>query len=198
MAGQWKDIAKETRRAAAISRIARHVAWEQVSGAKPTDLSRVPPSPEALTVEYLTAVLCADHPGAKVTSLKLGAASSGSADRCAFSVAYNAAGNEANLPTRLFHKCTKSFYTRLHLLRCENSANSSKAVFSASMMPGRSIAVRHSTHSLDGWSPWVSGRFNLRCNRHRNRWKSSSAPRRRWTISEPFRNGRTKTWQWRS
>jgi len=123
MAGQWKDIAKEVRRAAAINRIARNVAWEQVSNARPTDLSRVPPSSEALTVEYLTAVLCEGYPGAKVTSVTLGAASSGSADRCAISVTYNSAGNQANLPTRLFHKCTKSFYTRLHLLRCENSAN---------------------------------------------------------------------------
>ena len=78
---------------------------------------RVPPSPEALTPEYLTGILCAGHSGAAVTAVTLGAASSGSGERCAFTVTYNAAGNAAGLPRDLFHKHLKSFYTRLHLLR---------------------------------------------------------------------------------
>lgn len=123
MSGTWTDINKESRRATAINRIARNVAWEIVSQARPKDLARVPPSAEALTPEYLTAVLCKDHPGAKVTDVTLGAASSGSADRCAFSVTYNDAGNRAGLPRELFHKSTKGFYTRLHLLRCGISRN---------------------------------------------------------------------------
>jgi hypothetical protein len=118
MAGTWADIGKEFRRASAIQRIVRSVAWELLSDPKPLDLDRVPPSPQALTPEYLTKILCAGHPDAQVTSITLGAATSGSGDRCAFSVTYNAAGDQAGLPRDLFHKCLKSFYTRLHLLRC--------------------------------------------------------------------------------
>jgi hypothetical protein len=117
MAGNWSDIGKEIRRASAIHRVGRNVAWELISKPRPLDLSRVPPSPEALTPEYLTQVLCAGHRGAQVTGVTLGAASSGSGERCAFTVTYNAAGNQAGLPRDLFHKHLKSFYTRLHLLR---------------------------------------------------------------------------------
>src|SRR5262245_45112036 len=123
MSGTWTDINKEVRRATAINRIARNVAWEIVSQARPLDLSRVPPSAEALTPEYLTAALCQDHTDARVISITLGAASSGSADRCAFSVTYNDAGQRAGLPRDLFHKSTKGFYTRLHLLRGGISRN---------------------------------------------------------------------------
>src|SRR5579863_7610896 len=84
MAGNWSDIAKESRRALAIQRVARSVAWELLSQPKPKDFSRVPPGPAALTPEWLTAVLCKDHPGCKVIGINLGAASSGSGDRCAF------------------------------------------------------------------------------------------------------------------
>jgi hypothetical protein len=117
MAGNWSDIGKEIRRASAIHRVGRNVAWELLSNPKPLDFSRVPPSPEALTPEYLTKILCAKHPDAKVIEVTLGAASSGSGDRCAFRVSYNAAGEQAGLPKDLFHKCLKGFYTRLHLLR---------------------------------------------------------------------------------
>ena len=123
MAGDWSQIAKEIRRASAIHRIGRNVAWELVSKPRPVDLSRVPPSTEALTPEYLTEILCTDHPDAQVTSIALGDASSGSADRCAFKVSYNAAGEKAGLPKHLFHKCTKSFYSRLHLERLGISKN---------------------------------------------------------------------------
>ena len=66
MAGTWADIGKEFRRASAIQRIVRSVAWELLSDPKPLDLDRVPPSPQALTPAYLTKILCAGHPDAQV------------------------------------------------------------------------------------------------------------------------------------
>ena len=119
MAGNWNDIAQEFRRASAINRIARNVAYEKLARPRPTDLSEVPPSPQALTPEYLTAVLCADHPGARVTSVTLGEESAGSGNRCALRVTYNAAGEAAGLPRDLFHKCEKDFFVRLHLRRLD-------------------------------------------------------------------------------
>jgi Ecdysteroid kinase-like family len=123
MAGNWNDIAKELRRAAAINRIGRNVAWELIGNPRPIDLTEVPHSTQALTPEYLTHVMCRDHPGAKVTGIELGVASSGSGNRCAFTVSYNAAGDAAGLQKHLFHKYSSDFFVRLHLRRLDIDRN---------------------------------------------------------------------------
>lgn len=145
MAGNWTNIASENRRASAIHRIARNTAWELLSQPRPTDLSRVPPDPAALTPEYLTHILCKDHPGAKVETVTLGAASSGSGDRCAFTVTYNQAGKDAGLPTNLFHKGLNNFYTRLHLVRLNIAAN--EPGFYRDVRPGLDIEAPTALHT---------------------------------------------------
>src|SRR5262245_17080928 len=106
-------LQQNARLAATIGQIGSHVLWERVSNARPSDPTSVPASTESMTTDWLTAVLCRNHPGARVMSLQLGTASSGSSDRRAFSVTYNEAGQRAGLPTRLFNKCSKGFHTRL-------------------------------------------------------------------------------------
>lgn len=123
MAGNWNDITQEFRRASAINRIGRNVAWERLTNPRPTDLSEVPPSPQAITPEYLTAVLCSNHPGARVTAVSLGEESSGSGNRCALNLTYNDVGRAAGLPTHVFHKCEKDFFVRLHLRRLDIDRN---------------------------------------------------------------------------
>lgn len=117
MAGNWSNIEKEIRRASAVQRIGRHVAWENLACPRPVDLSRVPWSVDALTPEYLTHVLCGNHPGAKVEAITPGKRRYGSTDGSTFTVAYNRAGVDAGLPTDFFHKFAGNFYSRLHLLR---------------------------------------------------------------------------------
>jgi hypothetical protein len=114
---------KKARLAGSITQIGRYVLWERLAKPRPTDVREVPASTEAFTEEWLTAVLCKGYPAARVTSLKLGAASSGSSDRRAFEVTYNEAGQQAQLPTRLFNKCSKGFYTRLLMLQCGTLEN---------------------------------------------------------------------------
>ena len=111
-------LQQNARLAATIGQIGKHVLWERVSNARPRRPPGVPASTESLTTDWLTAVLCRNHPGARVTSVQLGIASSGSSDRRAFSVTYNEAGQQANLPTRLFNKCSKGFHTRLLMVQC--------------------------------------------------------------------------------
>jgi len=111
-------LQRNARLAASIAQIGSHVLWERVSSPKPAHPPTVPPSTEALTTEWLTDVLCHEHPGARVTSVSLGAASAGSSNRQAFTVTYNEAGERAGLPTRLFNKCSKSFFTRLLMVQC--------------------------------------------------------------------------------
>ncbi|MFA5630135.1 MAG: hypothetical protein WC997_01380 [Porticoccaceae bacterium] len=145
MAGNWNDIAQEFRRASAINRIGRNVAWERLTDPRPTTLDEVPPSPQALTVEYLTAVLCGDHPGARVTAVALGEESAGSGNRCALRLGYNAAGQAAGLPTHLFHKCEKDFYVRLHLRRLDIDRN--EPMFYSRIQPELDIETPRAYHA---------------------------------------------------
>jgi aminoglycoside phosphotransferase (APT) family kinase protein len=76
----------------------------------------IPGSAEDLTQEWLTGVLCADHPGVRVTSVKLGQVNDGTTSRRPFAVAYEPSDTQADgLPTRLFAKFTERFTSRLLL-----------------------------------------------------------------------------------
>jgi hypothetical protein len=75
----------------------------------------VPGTAADLTVEWLTAVLCRDTPGAEVVSFSTPGGSSGTSERVALRVAYNQAGRDAGLPEELFAKLTASVRQRLLL-----------------------------------------------------------------------------------
>lgn len=82
---------------------------------KVTSTRDLPLSYEALTAEWLTDALGSAHPGAQVTHFELGPVDSGSANRRKIAVAWNAAGNAAGLPTRLFCKATHDLANRIVL-----------------------------------------------------------------------------------
>jgi hypothetical protein len=110
---------------AAVARIAGHSLAEKVGRPKPTDPRAVPAGPDALTTGWLTGVLCADTPGAAVTGFALQGGSDGTTSRRQISVTYNAAGQDAGLPTDIFSKSTPSFTSRVTAglsgaLICEN------------------------------------------------------------------------------
>lgn len=75
----------------------------------------VPTSGADLNVDWLTAVLCHDTPGARVVSFSTAHASSGTSERLALRVQYDANGSAADLPTALFTKSTKHFRQRMTL-----------------------------------------------------------------------------------
>lgn len=95
--------------------VGAHAVSEKVRPVVPRAASDVPPSGVTLTPEWLTAVLCKDVPGAEVVSWHSPGGSSGTSERAALRVAYNAAGTAAGLPTELFTKSTASFTQRLLL-----------------------------------------------------------------------------------
>ncbi len=72
-----------------------------------------PTMDEFLAGDWLTALLCRDHPGAKVVSVEKGAWSSGTTYRSAFTLTYNDAGQAAKLPTCIFTKSCETFGQRL-------------------------------------------------------------------------------------
>jgi hypothetical protein len=88
---------------------------ERVRGVRALSAEDVPRSPQDVSVEWLTAVLCAGIPGSRVLSVRAGARSVGTTTRARLAVTYNEPGTAAGLPTRLFAKCTTTVAQRLML-----------------------------------------------------------------------------------
>jgi hypothetical protein len=74
-----------------------------------------PASPREIDAGWLTAILCAGTPGARVTAVNRHGQSAGTTTRESLELTYNAAGSAARLPTRLLVKCTTTAAQRLML-----------------------------------------------------------------------------------
>lgn len=71
-----------------------------------TRADQVPASAAMITPQWLTAILCADTPGAEVEAIHLQHATATHTQRRAMDILYNSAGTDAGLPRRLFSKST--------------------------------------------------------------------------------------------
>jgi thiamine kinase-like enzyme len=108
------DKVKSIARLTALSgRVAYHLAKERVTNPRPVRLLEVPPSPDHLTDEWLTAALCDGVSGARVLSHELGPRDDGTTSRRTLRVHYNDVGREAGLTEALFTKSSPDFPTRL-------------------------------------------------------------------------------------
>jgi Phosphotransferase enzyme family len=90
-------------------------AWERVPLSAPLREGQVPRSVEEIDAEWVTAVVCAQTPGAHVRSVRLLGGSVGTTTRVALEVTYNGVGVDARLPNRLFAKCTIALGQQLTL-----------------------------------------------------------------------------------
>lgn len=118
------SVREKGRAVALTTRIAGHYLRDRVGRSAPTRIEEVPPSPEKLTPEWLTAALCAEHPDARVESFALTEGSDGTSSRRGLTVEYNEAGRAAGLPSTLFTKSTAALTMRVvcglcHLLENE-------------------------------------------------------------------------------
>ena len=123
MSEAQNKLLSKIKTAGMVAQIGANILWESLVHPRPRSIRSVPPSAESLTPEWLTQTLCKDHPGAQVNSVSLGAESSGSTNRRAFSVTYNEAGRAAGLPTHLFSKSASGFKTRLMMSQCGTLVN---------------------------------------------------------------------------
>ena len=98
------------------ARVAVSVARERLAPVRLASLDDVPPAASALTTGWLTAALCRGVPDAAVVDFDIVGGSDGTSSRRALQVTYNAAGQQAGLPTRLFMKSASSFQSRLMLV----------------------------------------------------------------------------------
>lgn len=108
----WQDKAHIAERLATVG---FHSVWEKLSGQKAVKASDVPHSAQAITPEWLTAVLCQNHAGAKVLDCSLTGGSSGTSERQGLALVLNDAAREAGIPERLFTKSTRHYRQRLTL-----------------------------------------------------------------------------------
>src|SRR5258708_30029297 len=99
--------------ALAALKIGGRVAFERLTRPKARRLDDVPCSPYAITVEWLTAVLCGKIPGAIVAHVEVKPASAGTHERHQVVVSYNEAGRRAALPVSILTKSLPSVVTRM-------------------------------------------------------------------------------------
>jgi thiamine kinase-like enzyme len=113
----WTDLMPDIKTRAhmvrLVGQVGYHIAGERLRRRPRTTLLDVPPSPEALTVEWLTLALCQRIPDAEVTGFELGPRNDGTSARRTLRVTYNAAGRDARLPEAVFTKSAPSFLSRM-------------------------------------------------------------------------------------
>src|SRR4030081_2138195 len=102
-----------TATALAALKIGGRVAFERLARPKARRLGHVPCLPYAITIEWLTAVLCGKVPGAMVTHVEVKPASAGTHERHQLLVSYNEEGRRAALPFSIFTKSLPSVVTRM-------------------------------------------------------------------------------------
>ncbi|MFZ0713017.1 phosphotransferase [Mycobacterium sp.] len=95
--------------------IGAHMVGERIRPPVLRARADVPRNGTDLNEEWLTDVLCHEHPGARVVSFSTPGGSVGTSTRTALRVTYNDAGRAAGLPTELFTKTTAAFSQRLVL-----------------------------------------------------------------------------------
>ncbi|WP_293040312.1 aminoglycoside phosphotransferase family protein [Mycobacterium sp.] len=143
------SIAAVTEIGSAVARTSAAIVYEKITRPRPTTLDQVPPSPSALTTEWLTAALCAGTPGARVEGFTLGSKNDGTSARRTLEVTYNAAGGAAGLPTHLFTKSSPTLLTRL-VTTTANLLPSEHAFYSAIR---RELNIEAPTGFYAAWDP---------------------------------------------
>ena len=164
---------------AETGRIARSILWERLGPTPRLDSAdAVPPSAESITADWLTKVLCRDVPGAKVVDIDVTGGSNGTSARRALTVAYNAAGEAAQLPTRLFSKSTATIGSRL--LLGITGITQGEAIFYTAARPH--LKVRSPQAYYAGYDP----------GSHRSMVLLEDLRERNWTFPDPMSNTVTR------
>jgi hypothetical protein len=95
------------------ARIGAHVVWDALTRPPARLRDDVPWSAEAITPDWITAVMCGAHPEARATHVRASGGHQGSSVRRQIHVRWNEAGVAARLPAELFAKTTPTLLTRL-------------------------------------------------------------------------------------
>jgi hypothetical protein len=88
---------------------------EAAAGKRAVDPSDIPFSYETITPEWLTHLLCKEHPQARVVGFTLDEKDDGTANRQRIFLTYNEAGRAAGLPASVFCKASQGLLNRINL-----------------------------------------------------------------------------------
>ncbi|HLK80855.1 MAG TPA: aminoglycoside phosphotransferase family protein [Xanthobacteraceae bacterium] len=97
----------------ARGRMAIHTIWDHLTRPTAEIVDDVPWCAEAISPEWVTAVLCRDVKDARAIAVEICDGDQGSSVRRRLTVAYNRQGTAAGLPQHLFCKTTPTVLTRL-------------------------------------------------------------------------------------
>jgi hypothetical protein len=127
-----------------VAAVAAHVAAERL--VKPTALiaTDTPRGPEAITNEWLTAVLCRTTPGACVTGFEFGEKTVGSTSRGRIELSYDPTGVAAGLPASVWFKSTPTLLTRL--ISGLTGASENEGRFYTQIRPGLKLLAPNGFH----------------------------------------------------
>lgn len=102
--------------ATVVEKIKQRYAAEQAGDiVLATRADQVPATYDAMTCEWLSAIVCRDAPGAAVTGFRFDVRDDGSSNRRRIFLDYNAAGQAAGLPGKLFCKAAENLENRIVL-----------------------------------------------------------------------------------
>lgn len=106
-------VLDRARMLATAGRVRGYMLAERIRKPRLESTRDVPVHIEDVTPEWLTRVLCAAHPGARVDGVAISGGSDATTSRRAIAVTYNDAGRQAGLPERLFAKATPALGSRM-------------------------------------------------------------------------------------
>jgi thiamine kinase-like enzyme len=98
-----------------IDRVTRLYDEDVAAQRKAVTKADIPLTYGAITIEWLTDVLCGDTAGARVTAFTFDGDDEGTTSRRRIHVRYNAAGDKAGLPGTIFCKSAQTLWSRLTL-----------------------------------------------------------------------------------
>jgi thiamine kinase-like enzyme len=117
----------------------------------------VPANYEAITPEWLTAVLCRNNPGAKVTGFTVSDRDDGSSNRGRITLTYNDIGGRSGLPYSVF--CKSATTLRNRILLSGSGAALGEATFYSKIRHRIEMEAPHAWYS--GYNPETYGYFVL-------------------------------------
>ena len=124
--------------------MAIHTIWDHLTRPVATTIDDVPWCADAASVDWMTAVLCSDVKGARVTSVEVCGGDQGSSVRRRLKVTYNDEGRQAHLPEDLFCKTTPTVATRL----ATGLTAAAEGRFYREIRPGLNIETPRCYHSV--------------------------------------------------
>lgn len=130
---------------AVAARLGAHAMWDSLARPEAKKIDEVPRRIEAVTLEWLTAVLCKDALNARVVDHQFGPLTTGTTVRRQIRLKYEGNPGNADLPASVFAKSTPTFLNRM--LHSLTATMESEAKFYRHIRPLLALEAPRGYHS---------------------------------------------------